>query len=152
MFWKGKKYFSWQLLFCTIDLLCCKYLQYLMRLLTYIGPTGCNTFIYLIFFFWKKPCPVDKPYPPVPMMLCGGCSVLVVLFIMVVIVGMIALVIHIMIGVSILDWYDLFCLNKGNVFIFQVIFFFFWSDLNKLINPYTWLQLESDITRLWKAF
>lgn len=50
-FWKGNKsiFFSWQLLFCTIDLLCCKYLQYLMRLLTYIGPTGCNTFIYLTF-------------------------------------------------------------------------------------------------------
>lgn len=52
-FGKGTKlfgvFFSWQLLFCTIDLLCCKYLQYLMRLLTYIGPTGCNTFIYLTF-------------------------------------------------------------------------------------------------------
>lgn len=45
------------------------------------------------------------------------------LFIMVVIVGMIALVTHIMISVSILDRYDLFCLNKGNVFILQVIFF-----------------------------
>lgn len=74
---------------------------------------------------------MDKPYPPVPLMLCGGCLMLVVLFIMVVIVGMIALVI-IIISVSILDWYDLFCLNKGNVFIFQVIFP---SDLNKLINP-----------------
>lgn len=103
------------------------------------------------YFFWKKPCPVDKPYPPVPLMLCGGCSVLVVLFIMVLIVGMIALVIHIMISVSILDWYDLFCLNKGNVFIFQVIFFF-WSDLNKLINPYICLHLESDVTGLCKAF
>lgn len=51
---------------------------------------------------------------------------------MVVIVGMIALVIIIIISVSILDWYDLFCLNKGNVFIFQVIFL---SDLNKLLNP-----------------
>lgn len=51
---------------------------------------------------------------------------------MVVTVGMIALVIIIIISVSILDWYDLFCLNKGNVFIFQVIFL---SDLNKLLNP-----------------
>lgn len=56
-------------------------------------------------------------------MLCGGRSVSVDLFIMVVIVGMIALVTHIMISVSILDRYDLFCLNKGNVFILQVIFF-----------------------------
>jgi len=54
---------------------------------------------------------------------------LVVLFIMVVTVGMIALVI--IISVSILDRYD-FRLNKGNVFIFQVIFP---SDFNKLINP-----------------
>lgn len=44
---------------------------------------------------------------------------LVVLFIMVDIVGMIALVSNIIISVL-----DLFCLNKGNVFIFQVILFF----------------------------
>lgn len=85
-------------------------------------------------FFWNKPCPMDKPYLPVPLMLYGGCSLLVVLFIMVVIVGMIALVINLIISVSILDWYDLFCLNKGNVLIFQVTFFFL-SDLNKQINP-----------------
>lgn len=40
---------------------------------------------------------------------------------MVLIVGMIALVIIFMITIiSVLDWYD-FGLNKGNVFIFQVI-------------------------------
>lgn len=62
---------------------------------------------------------MDKPYPLVPLMLYGGCSMLVVLFIMVDIVGMIALVSNIIISVL-----DLFCLNKGNVFIFQVILFF----------------------------
>lgn len=46
---------------------------------------------------------MDKPYLPVPLMLYGGCSLLVVLFIMVVIVGMIALVINLIISVSILD-------------------------------------------------
>lgn len=104
------------------------------------------------YFFWKKPCPVDKPYPPVPWCCVVGCSVLVVSFLMVVIVGMIALVIHIMISVSRLDRYELFCLNKGNVFIFQVIFFlvffFSWSDLNKPVNPCRCLHLESDVSRL----
>lgn len=51
---------------------------------------------------------------------------------MVFVVGMIALVIIIIISVSKCGWYD-FCLNKGNVFIFQVIFF--QSDLNKLFKP-----------------
>lgn len=56
-----------------------------------------------------------------PLMLYGGCLMLIVLFTIVVIVGMIALVM--IISVSILDRYDLFCLNKGNVFIFSGDFF-----------------------------
>lgn len=92
----------------------------LVRILTWIGPTGCNTLIFTWHFCWNKPCPMEKPYPQPPL-LWGGCLLLVIWFKMVLIVGMIALVIIFMITIiSVLDWYD-FGLNKGNVFIFQVI-------------------------------
>lgn len=130
-------YYSAQLIYCVANIYSIWWDYWLI-----LGPLDVIP-SFTWHFFWKKPCPVDKPYPPAPLMLCGGCSVLVDLFIMVVIVGMIGLVTHIMIGVSILDWYDLFCLNKGNVVILQVIFFFFsWSDLNKLINPCICLHLQ----------
>lgn len=69
-------------------------------------------------------------------MLCGGCLMLVVIFIMVVIVGMIELVIIIMniiiISVTILDWYDLF--QQRECIYISGDFFPPPSDLNKLLN------------------